>query len=114
MSPYLNETGREVEEIYSAGGWTTLQRRARLADGDDAETEDLSRRLGWLLHVDEPARLAAFGRLTAGPPAPADAPARLLPAERGRIQMLDSQLWDRGEMSAAEETIEKLTKHPPS
>jgi superfamily II DNA or RNA helicase/HKD family nuclease len=112
MSTYLNETGREVEEIYSAGGWTTLQRRAQLADGDDAETEDLSRRLGWLLHVDEPARLAAFGRLPSSSLGAGDASPPLSAADRGRIQMLDAQLWERGEMPSAEVTFEKLTKSP--
>ncbi len=110
MRDYLYETGREVEEIYDAGGWTTLQRRAQLADGDDDETEDLSRRLGWLLHVDEPSRLASYAIARI-----ADAnvaPVPLSPMERGRLQMLDSQLWDRGEMPAAEETVRKLAKHP--
>jgi superfamily II DNA or RNA helicase/HKD family nuclease len=112
MYTYLSETGRDVEEIYDAGGWTALRRRAHLADGDDAETEELSRRLGRLLHVDEPARLAAFGRVAATSPAALHVSPVLSAAERGRIQMLDSQLWERGEMPSAEETLQKLNRYP--
>ena len=111
MHDYLTETGREVEEIYEAGGWTTLRRRARLVEGDDEAAEALSERLGRLLHVDEPARLAAY--LGAGPLAGnARFPATLGEVDRRRLEMLDAQLWERGELPIAEETLRKLTELP--
>jgi superfamily II DNA or RNA helicase/HKD family nuclease len=111
MREYLTATGREAEDIYAAGGWTTLRRRARLADGDDAETEDLSRRLGWLLHIDDPARLQAQGRAISHPEG-GQAEASLSPLDRRRIEMLDAQLWPRGEVRSAEETIRVMTERP--
>ncbi len=106
MRDYLAETGRDVEDVYEAGGWTTLKRRARLADGDDAPTEDLSRRLGRLLHIDEPARLSAHRSAVSDPTLP------LSPFDRRRMAMLDIQLWNRGHLAAAEETVKKLTDSP--
>jgi superfamily II DNA or RNA helicase len=111
MHEYLAATGRELEDIYAAGGWTTLKRRARLADGDDAETEDLSRRLGWLLHIDEPARLQAQGRAIFFPEG-GQVEASLSTMDRRRIEMLDAQLWPRGEVRSAEETIGAITERP--
>ena len=64
LSKFLEETGRELDDVYDAGGWTKLQRGAGLvdlADGEDAdEIEDLSRRLGFIQHVDEPDRLRSY------------------------------------------------------
>jgi superfamily II DNA or RNA helicase/HKD family nuclease len=111
MREYLAATGREISDIYEAGGWTTLKRRARLADGDDAETEDLSRRLGWLLHIDEPARLRAQGRaISHSEGGQVEAP--LSPMDQRRIEMLDVQLWPRGEVRSVEETIRAMTERP--
>ncbi len=115
LREYLAETGRDLEEIYpkssKSGGWTTLLRRARLADGDDSPTEDVSKRLGRLLHVDEPARLGIYLRSVAA----ADTTMReasLSADDRCRLEMLDAQLWERGLMPTAEETIKKLVELP--
>jgi superfamily II DNA or RNA helicase/HKD family nuclease len=112
MRDYLDETGRDVGEIYQAGGWTTLKRRARLADGDDEETEDLSRRLGWLLHVDEPARLDVLRKAICQPENAPGAPTALPVDTRRRLEMLDAQLWDRGLLASAEDTVERVTRSP--
>ena len=46
LSKFLEETGRDLEDVYDAGGWTTIRERAgampRGADGD--EIADMSRR----------------------------------------------------------------------
>lgn len=112
MRDYLAETGRELEDIYDAGGWTTLKRQARLADGDDAETEDLSRRLGWLLHVDEPARLEAYRKAICQPSGDDGTTTPLQPADRRRLEMLDVQLWPRGKVRSAEQTVKAMTERP--
>jgi superfamily II DNA or RNA helicase/HKD family nuclease len=107
---YLTETGRELEDVYHAGGWTTLKRRARLADGDDPGTEELSRRLGWLSHVDDPARLQTYRKAICRPD---DSPLPdLSPGDRRRLEMLDCQLWERGDVATAEETVSRLRSNP--
>jgi superfamily II DNA or RNA helicase/HKD family nuclease len=83
LKSYLEATGREVEDVYRAGGWTPLLAQAGLKPAVDEETADLSRRLGWLLHTDEPARLRAWASEK-----PDD-------YER-RMTMLDFQLHHRG------------------
>jgi hypothetical protein len=82
-----------------------------LADGDDAETEDLSRRLGWLLHIDEPARLRVQGRAFSHPEG-GQVEAPLSPMDQRRIGMLDVQLWPRGEVRSVGETIRAMTERP--
>jgi superfamily II DNA or RNA helicase/HKD family nuclease len=112
MRDYLAETGRELEDIYEAGGWTTLKRRAQLADGDDPETEDLSRRLGSLLHIDEPARLEAYRQAICRSPGHREGEPSLGPTDRRRIEMLDVQLWNRGAVRSAELTVAAITERP--
>jgi superfamily II DNA or RNA helicase len=53
LAEYLEESGRELDEVYGADhGWTTIRKLAGIAPDTDEATEDLSRRLGWLSHVD--------------------------------------------------------------
>jgi superfamily II DNA or RNA helicase/HKD family nuclease len=113
LSKFLTETGRDVEEVYEAGGWTTLQRRAGLLElpaAEVEETEELSRRLGWLQHIDEPVRLRAYGA------ALATATARAVPEftepQRRQMLMLDTQLQHRGVLRAAEQTATYLASKP--
>jgi superfamily II DNA or RNA helicase/HKD family nuclease len=112
MREYLTATGRDVREIYDAGGWTTLRRRARLADGDDEGTEDLSRRLGYLLHLDEPARLNAYNQIISSSSSTGESTPPLSDIDRRRLEMLDAQLWERGALPSAEETVQKLAGNP--
>jgi superfamily II DNA or RNA helicase/HKD family nuclease len=112
MTDYLTETGRELEDIYDAGGWTTLKRRALLAEGNDPEIEEVSRRLGWLLHIDEPARLATYRSVISRAEDSAPTPYVPSPTDRRRLEMLDTQLWERGEVRTAEETVRRLREQP--
>ncbi len=84
LASYLRATGRTAEEVYAAGGYTTLLGRAGLIPEPDQETRDLSERLGRLLHVDEPSRFEAWQAALAGAPMPA--------AYTKRLSMLDFQL----------------------
>jgi len=63
LGEFVHEQRVELGEIYRGtgrSGWTTLKRRAGLLPGAGSEDEaNLSRRLGALLHVDDPAYLAA-------------------------------------------------------
>ena len=113
LSTFLNETGRDVEEVYDAGGWTTLQRRAgllELPEDQVEETEELSRRLGWLQHIDEPVRLRAYSAALAAATAKA-APQFTVP-ERRQMLMLDTQLQHRGVLRAAEQTAAYIAAKP--
>jgi len=109
LAEFLEQTGRDLEEIYATDlGWTTLQHRAGVIDGASlsADTDDLSRRLGWLLHIDEPERLRGYRDAVAHP-------SRSLSAlDRGRLHMLDAQLENRGIMRAAEDTARYLADRP--
>ena len=89
LATYLEQTAREVEDVYEVGGWTTLLARAGVLDADDS-TRDLSRRLGSLLHVDEPARLRAWPSAASASSALSTA-ARLAPLKLRATSSLDHE-----------------------
>ena len=103
LAGYLDATGRDLDEVYQAGGWTTVRRAAGVltpsATEPPAQLDELSRRLGWLAHVDEPTRLASYADLLAPVPA-----RPLTDLDRRRLLMLESQLHPRGVLRAAEAT----------
>ena len=103
LSRFLQATGRDVEDVYNAGGWSTLRGLAKMIPALDDETTDLSRRLERLLHVDEPTRLRSW--------ATADVPVASL-AERRRVTMLDFQLHHRGVLREPEQTLALLAERP--
>lgn len=90
LGEYLEASGRGVEEVYGAGGYTTLLGRAGLGPVLDEESADLSRRLGWLRHVDEPSRIEVMRVAISDAPFPK--------AYAQRLAMLDYQLNHRGEL----------------
>ena len=103
---FLNETGRELSEIYTTKhGWAAIERMAGVATHSD-EVEELSRRLGWLRHIDEPTRLQLYRRLTSGQPNGDDA------SGARRYVMLDAQLHARGVLRAADASVANLTRFP--
>ena len=113
LGEFLDATGRELEDVYGPGrGWTTIRKLAGLAPEADEETEDLSRRLGWLTHVDEPARLRGLQRALDAASAGRDIGDGLSDQDRLRWSMLDFQLEHRGTLRAAEETIRYLLSRP--
>jgi hypothetical protein len=114
FASFLELTGRDLDDVYRAGGWTTLQRLAGLlpsSANDDDTLEDLSRRLGRLQHIDEPARLRTYGDLLQAAASGALPP--LTDLQRRRMLMLESQLHHRGVLRAAEEVATYLaSRHP--
>jgi len=114
LSRFLEETGRDLADVYDAGGWTTLQRGAglaTLAKGEDAdEVDDLSRRLGFIQHIDEPDRLRSYRDILAD--ATSGKPHAWTDQERRRLLMLESQLAHRGVLRAAEQTAEYFAARP--
>jgi superfamily II DNA or RNA helicase len=108
LGEFLDATGRELSEVYAAGGYTTLSSRAGLETDHDEEVEDLSRRLGWLLHIDEPTRLQglcdAISRAASAEPQPRS------PADERRLLMTEFQLHHRGVLRTAEELTRYLSR----
>lgn len=95
LAEYLAASGREVEEVYRAGGFSTLLGRAGLGPVLDETAADLSGRLGNLAHVDEPARLEAWRALSSTGELPGKYAARLT--------MLDHQLHRFGVLRRPDE-----------
>jgi hypothetical protein len=115
LAEFLDQTGRELDDVYDAGGWTTLRRAAGLvaAERDEKEAaavDDLSRRLGFLRHVDEPERLRGYHDLLHA--AAGGEPRPLSELDRRRMYMLDAQLEHRGVLRAAEQTVAYLASRP--
>lgn len=114
LAEFLDQTGRELDDVYASGGWTTLQREAGVlelaANEDPVEIAKLSERLGWLRHIDEPERLADYVRLLQQ--AQHDRPIPLTERERSRVLMMEAQLQHRGVLRAAESTLRYLVERP--
>jgi superfamily II DNA or RNA helicase/HKD family nuclease len=111
LAEFLEATGREVADIYRGkdGSWTRIRRRAGLLPGDDAPTEELARRLGWLLHVDERRRLRAWVQTMDDVGRERVEQSELYAR---RMAMLDFQLRHRGIVRDAAETARYLAEHP--
>jgi hypothetical protein len=103
LAAYLDQTGRDVEDVYAAGGWTTIRREAGLlSERLNADEDNTSGRLGRLLHVDEPTRLRTWLKYAQEPV--------LSVAENDvkRLTMLGFQLHTRGIVRDAAETLAPL------
>ncbi len=58
LRDFLEESGRELDDVYGAGGWTVIRRAAGVLDGPPLPGEaDLGGKLRLLVHVDDPERL---------------------------------------------------------
>ncbi|MBK1689021.1 DUF3427 domain-containing protein [Rubrivivax gelatinosus] len=132
LAEFLHDQALELEDVYRSGtgqgrsGWTALRRDAGLLVAEPGPEEDyFSRRLGDLLHVDDPARLATMAaarslpaRLAEQPPAAsaaqpaADGP-RAASLLRTQVQMLAYQI-DGGQRQAAgpDAFAQRLAAHP--
>jgi superfamily II DNA or RNA helicase len=89
LARFLEQSGRDVQDVYGpGGGWTPLRARAGLIESVDDDTADLSRRLELLLHTDDAMRLGIW-KQDAGSVASEASYAR-------RLSMLDFQLNHKG------------------
>lgn len=107
LARFLDESGREVEDVYRAGGWTPLRARAGIIEKVDEETADMSRRLDWLLHTDDATRLQMW-RGEDGNAALAAAP-----TYARRLAMLEFQLNHRGVLREPEAVVKWLFGSAP-
>lgn len=111
LARFLEATGRELEDVYDAGGWTMLRARAGILANVSKETSELSRKIGWLLHTDEPARLRGWTEPLA-PEIVGDEHADHVGAYARRMTMLDFQLHHRGVLREAVETAKYFSGQP--
>ncbi|MGW4908044.1 DUF3427 domain-containing protein [Streptomyces sp. NPDC004270] len=108
LADYLRESRREIKELYkSSNSWTSILRRADLADlPEQAGEEDLLKRVHAFLHIDDRERAEAYTRLLSD-----DAPAYEALNERDATyaRMLFFNLWDKaGGFSSYAEGLESL------
>lgn len=113
LSTYLEESGREIKELYRGGNgnsWTGLLRRADLLTDAAPEGElGLLKRIPSFLHVDDQERIEVYQRLLAD-----DAPLydSLSPLEQGYARMLFFNFWDKaGGYATYQEGLTALRRH---
>jgi hypothetical protein len=112
LAEFLDATGRELGDVYSSGvrGWTTLRRAAGLLPGEESEHEErTSKRMGNLIHIDEPERLRLYRQLAVEPQAQIEG---LDERTRRRLLMLSLRLFDGTASSIAELLAPLLTSAP--
>jgi len=114
LAAFLDQTGRELDDVYDAGGWTSLLHQAGVASPAAGESRDevaaRSKRLRFLTHIDEPERLRRYDELLHS--ALQRHPVSLTPFDRARTLMLDAQLQNRGVLRAAEATVAAFAESP--
>ena len=114
IAAFLNETGLDLEDIYtSSKSWTELQRDAGLSTLEPGPNEEsLLRAVGRLLHVDDPDRLATYKLLADSETAPDLA--NLSIKDKRYLRMLIASLVDQvvGRDASLEECIELLWQNP--
>jgi superfamily II DNA or RNA helicase len=116
LAEFLLDQALELEDVYRAStgqgrsGWTALKRDAGLIAAEPGPEEDyFSRRIGDLLHVDDPRRLDAMATLGAsnGNHKPPDTMGAL------GLQMLAYQIDGRHEQAGGHEAfVQRLSCHP--
>ncbi|MER7620334.1 DUF3427 domain-containing protein [Streptomyces sp. NPDC126503] len=96
LARYLEESGREIKELYRGNGnsWTGLLRRANLlTSAPPVDESALLKRMPAFLHVDDPQRIAQYTRLLEDDLPSYDA---LTPLEQAYARMLFFQFWPLG------------------
>lgn len=110
LETYLEETGRELEDVYNGKrSWTELREAAGLPVPLPGELDGrLLRACGRLLHVDDPERIEAWRRFVT---TSSDQHAM---DERGRrcLRMLVASLMDAEKGESLWDAAERLRRHP--
>lgn len=114
MADFLREQCLSLEDLYrdhGPSGWTALRRAAGMERGEaQPGEEELARRFRFLLHADDPARLALWARVAE---VPADAWDRMDAAERRRVLMLAHQLFGSvQDRCGGADLLRRLQEHP--
>ncbi|MEU5215776.1 DUF3427 domain-containing protein [Streptomyces sp. NPDC020807] len=112
LATYLEESGRELKELYRGNGnsWTGLLRRSGLLPSSGPEGEPaLLKRVSAFLHVDDPVRVKTYTKLLTD-----DAPpySELSEIEQAYARMLFFSLWPLGgDFSDYQEALDSLRPH---
>ncbi|MFD1518912.1 DUF3427 domain-containing protein [Pseudonocardia yunnanensis] len=112
LAQYLDESGRELPDIYKqSGSWTALRREAGLPTLPAGPDEtDLLKRAVAFAHVDDPERADVYARL-AEPSGPTYA--SLTERDQRLARMLFFLLWpDRGGHPSYQAGLDHLRQHP--
>ncbi|GHB21980.1 helicase [Streptomyces viridiviolaceus] len=117
LSRYLEESGRDIKEVYRGNGnsWTGLLRRSGLMDREAPEGEAaLLKRVPAFLHVDDPLRVDAYTRILEDDAAPYS---DLDEQGKAYARMLFFQLWPLGGFTrkgfaSYDAGLAVLRKHP--
>lgn len=116
LADFLHDQALELEDIYRTGtgqsrsGWTALKRDAGLMASEPGPEEDyFSRRLGDLLHVDDPRRLGVMATVGSH-----QKDSQALNADEALgVQMLAYQIDGRHDQAAGHEAfLERVGRHP--
>jgi superfamily II DNA or RNA helicase/HKD family nuclease len=112
LATFLAETGVELEDVYkgSVGGWTRLQRQAGVGLPDvGPEETTLGKRIGALIHLDDPERLALLARFAYAPVELARADER----QRRLVTMLVAALvGEKDALADLAGAVQRLPTHP--
>ncbi|MGW4818783.1 DUF3427 domain-containing protein [Streptomyces sp. NPDC004227] len=112
LADYLRESRREIKELYkSDNSWTTILRRAGLIDETAPAGEAAQlKRVHAFLHVDDPERAEAYGRLLEDDIPPYE---DLSPGDQSYARMLFFNLWDNaGGFTSFQAGLEALRSQP--
>ena len=114
LARYLEETGRDVEDVYDGGrSWSDLRSDAGITlRGPGLRENVLRRACGRLLHVDDMVRIDAYKRMLSADAVPD--PCKLDERERRLLRMLIAMLADKGVTKAEslEDGCALLWAHP--
>jgi superfamily II DNA or RNA helicase/HKD family nuclease len=116
LADFLHDQALELDDIYRAStgagrsGWTALQRDAGLIAAEPGPEEDyFSRRLGDLLHVDDPRRLDLFSAVGQR----ALSTDAIEPEQARLTQMLAYQIdGQHGQAAGPHAFMQRLAQHP--
>lgn len=115
LANYLQESGRDIKEVYRRSTWTSLARDAGILEGtvtqmDLEEEAIILKRMRAFLHVDDPERADAYSRLVASD----SPPCRELDARDQRYaRMLVFTIWPDGHGFATyEDALARLRQFP--
>jgi hypothetical protein len=112
LAKYLEETGRDLEDVYRGNrSWTGLREAAELPVAPSGEHDEaMLRACGRLLHVDDLERIEAWGRFARTVPNPAHLKERERRLLRMLLAFVMEQVLVTGE--TLRDAAERLRRHP--
>jgi superfamily II DNA or RNA helicase/HKD family nuclease len=108
LAKFLENTGRELEEVYNAGGWTAIRRTAGHLTGTSPPGEGrMNERFERLIHINDAGRLALYRDFSESLKVPKDT------LKRRQILMMGYQLFhEPNDVFPADALAERLRAFP--